>query len=88
MPCKNFGEHGRELITNEVALQLLQLLAHDDKLAAFCQRQGIPLQPLLAALMHTVIKVHHYMQPETHHLINHAGGKSRRAVNPSAAPMG
>lgn len=54
---QDFGQHGRELITNEVALKLLQLLAHDAQLVKFCAAQGIPSARLLASLKHVVMKV-------------------------------
>ena len=44
--AQNFGQHGRELITNEVALKLLQLLAHDDQLNEFCAAQ-VPFEFLV-----------------------------------------
>ncbi len=54
---QNFGQHGRELITNEVALKLLQLLAHDTELVKFCALQDVPAARLLASLKHVVMKV-------------------------------
>ena len=54
---QNFGQHGRELITSEVAVRLLALLASDVELAKFCALQGIPAERLLASLKHVAMKV-------------------------------
>lgn len=53
----NFGQHGRELITSEVAVRLLALLASDAELVKFCALQGIPAARLVASLKHIVLKV-------------------------------
>lgn len=53
----DFGQHGREIIVVEVGVKLLQLLADDRLLSAFCGRHGIAAAPLLAALKHTIFKV-------------------------------
>jgi hypothetical protein len=53
---QDFGEHGREYITSEVALRLLQVLQDDqqlEKLLGSSKR----LQRLKAILQHIVIKV-------------------------------
>jgi hypothetical protein len=54
---QNFGQHGRELITSEVAVRLLALLASDAQLVKFCALQGIPAARLLASLKHVAMKV-------------------------------
>jgi hypothetical protein len=54
---QNFGQHGRELITSEVAVRLLALLASDAELVKFCKLQGIPAARLLASLKHVAMKV-------------------------------
>lgn len=55
--AQNFGQHGRELITSEVAVRLLGLLASDAELVKFCALQGIPAARLVASLKHIVMKV-------------------------------
>jgi hypothetical protein len=54
---QDFGEHGREFVSSETGLRLLQLLASDAELAEFCERQGIEVDPLRRALRHTVLEV-------------------------------
>ena len=54
---QNFGQHGRELITSEVAVRLLALLASDAQLVKFCALQSIPAARLLASLKHVAMKV-------------------------------
>ena len=59
---QNFGQHGRELITSEVAVRLLALLASDAELVKFCALQGIPAARLLASLKHVAMKVSMQLQ--------------------------
>ena len=59
---QNFGQHGRELITSEVAVRLLALLANDAELVKFCALQGIPAARLLASLKHVTMKVRMHLQ--------------------------
>ena len=57
MRMQDFGEHGREFVSSETGLRLLQLLASEAELAEFCERQEIELDPLRRALQHTVLEV-------------------------------
>lgn len=55
---QNYGEHGRELITVEVALRLLQILADPSAELERGDRPGGPGKARLKALLHnTVFKV-------------------------------
>ncbi len=58
-PCRqNYGEHGRELITVEVALRLLQTLADPSAELELAERLRSAGRPDLQATLHnTVFKV-------------------------------
>ena len=53
---QDFGQHGREFVSSETGLRLLELLADDAELLRFCHQQGIELQPLQRALQHTLFE--------------------------------
>lgn len=54
---QDFGEHGRELISSEVALRLLEVLAQPAQLDQLCAQQGLDCPRLTRLLRHTVLKV-------------------------------
>ena len=58
-PClmQHFGEHGRELITVEVGLRLLELLADPERLRELPYFANKPLEPMLQLLSMCDIKV-------------------------------
>ncbi|GAB4818297.1 hypothetical protein N2152v2_005343 [Parachlorella kessleri] len=54
----DFGEHGRELVSPEIALRLLSVLCSGgDELAALAGRAGVELGELQRVLNHTVLEV-------------------------------
>eukprot|EP00884_Botryococcus_braunii_P001474 jgi/Botrbrau1/11327/Bobra.0038s0087.2 len=53
----NFGEHGRELITVEMALHLLHLLADPDKIVQRSVERGNPAHKIRNLLHSTVFKI-------------------------------
>lgn len=55
--AQDFGEHGRELITVEVALKLLELLSDPLKLRRAVNARGGNLQKLEELLHHSIFKV-------------------------------
>ncbi len=58
LPLQNYGEHGRELITVEVALRLLQTLADPSaELQGAEKLHGLGRPDLQATLHNTVFKV-------------------------------
>ena len=59
---QNYGEHGRELITVEVALRLLQLLADPSEVLERADRPGgLGAAHLSSVLHNTVFKVGQYL---------------------------
>ena len=56
---QNFGEHGRELITSEIALRLIRLLCDPgrDHLPPLLASLGLPEDHLRAVLNRTVLRV-------------------------------
>jgi hypothetical protein len=54
---QDFGEHGREYITSEVALRLLSTLTDPAALAGMLGGSGPRLERLQAILARTVLKV-------------------------------
>lgn len=57
-PPQNYGEHGRELITVEVALRLLQTLADPSAELEMAEKSNAAGKPDLQATLHnTVFKV-------------------------------
>ena len=78
---QNFGQHGRELITSEVAVRLLALLANDAELVKFCGLQGIPAARLLACLKHVAMKVRtKALQPCFSHFAGAQSPQRRRVL--------
>ena len=53
----NFGEHGRELISPEIALRLLEALCEGDTRSALLKSYGIDLEPFEHILGQTVFKI-------------------------------
>lgn len=53
----NYGEHGRELISVEIALEVLRMLCDPRRRAALMERFDVPVQLVEAALQRSVIKL-------------------------------
>ena len=54
---QDFGEHGRELVTVEVALRVLDLLADPTRVEALTKSRGGNPEKMAALLERTVFKV-------------------------------
>lgn len=54
---QDFGEHGRELVTVEVALRVLDLLADPSRVEQLVQKRGGNAEKLAALLERCVFKV-------------------------------
>ena len=54
---QNFGEHGRELISSEIALRLLRLLCDEAGRRPLLDKYGVPAELLAQLLQRAVFKV-------------------------------